>query len=103
MSASSLVWIGIFVTAFPVFAWQQPVPAPPAPSVSLKADSRIMLDVVANDKSGRPVANLTQQDFTVLDNKQPQNILSFQALGQTSADSGLEIVLVVDAVNTSFT
>ena len=101
MSASSLLWIGIVVAAFPLFAQQQPIPAPPAAPVN--ADSRITLDVVANDKSGSPIANLSQQDFTVLDNKQPQKIISFQALGQTSTDSGVEIVLVVDAVNTSFT
>ena len=75
----------------------------PPPPTTASPDSHITLDVVVNDKSGKPVAGLTQQDFTVLDNKQPQRILSFEAMGQkTQADSGAEIVLVVDAVNTAF-
>jgi VWFA-related protein len=67
------------------------------------SDNRITLDIVVNDHSGNPVAGLTQQDFTVLDNKQPQQILSFKAVGQTTpADEQVQIVLVVDAVNTAF-
>ncbi|MBV8895915.1 MAG: VWA domain-containing protein [Acidobacteriaceae bacterium] len=60
---------------------------------------RVTLDVVVNDKSGDPVAGLQRQDFTVLDNKQPQKILSFASAGP---ESDLEIVLVLDAANTSF-
>jgi VWFA-related protein len=48
---------------------------------------------------------LQKQDFTLLDDKQPQNILSFQAADNSAAatpDPPVEIVLVVDAVNTSF-
>ncbi len=49
------------------------------------------------------MGGLSQQDFTILDNKQPQKILSFEAVGQTApGDAAAEIILVVDAVNTSF-
>ena len=61
---------------------------------------RVTLDVVVNDTSGDPVAGLQQQDFTVLDNKRPQKILSFAAAGP---ESDLQVVLVLDAANTSFT
>jgi VWFA-related protein len=63
------------------------------------------LDVVVTDKSGRPVPGLEQQDFTLLDNKQPQKILSFQAVegGTTTADPPVEVILLVDEVNTEFT
>lgn len=64
---------------------------------------RITLDVVANDKSGTPVRGLQQQQFAILDNGQPQKILSFEAVGGArAAVGGLEIVLVIDSVNTSF-
>jgi VWFA-related protein len=60
---------------------------------------RITLDVAVTDKPGKPVAGLQQSDFTLLDNKQPQKILSFRAVGATAADPPVEVVLVIDEVN----
>ena len=37
-------------------------------------DRHVVLDVVVTDKSGKPVAGLQQQDFTLLDNKQPRKL-----------------------------
>jgi VWFA-related protein len=62
---------------------------------------RITLDVVVTDKSGKPVPGLAQPDFTLLDNKQPQKIVSFDAL--TGPAAPVEVILLVDEVNTSFT
>src|ERR1700689_733831 len=45
----------------------------PAP----RADGKIHLDVVVTAKSRPPVADLQQQDFTIVDNKAPRNITSF--------------------------
>ncbi len=66
---------------------------------------RITLDVVVTDKSGKPIPGLDQQRFTLLDNKQPQKILSFDAVagGALKADPPVEVILLVDEVNTSFT
>ncbi len=77
---------------------QQPVP--PA-----GGDRHITLDVLVTNKSGKPVTGLQQQDFTLLDNKQPQKILSFEAVqgGSRNADPQVEIVLLSDEVNTAFT
>ncbi len=67
------------------------------------ANQPITLDVVVADKSGKPLAGLQQQDFTILDNKQPQSIVSFHAIERAAtADPPAEVVLVVDEVNTSF-
>src|ERR1700761_825441 len=64
---------------------------------------RITLDVVVNDKSGNPIAGLERQNFTILDNKQPQSILSFQAIsGRSSSQDPLEVILVIDSVNIDF-
>ena len=41
---------------------------------------RIFLDVIVTPKSGPPVSGLQRQDFTLLDNKVPQTITSFQAV-----------------------
>lgn len=61
-------------------------------------DGKIHLDVVVTAKSGPAVGGLQQQDFTLLDNKAPQPILSFQAV--RGREAPLEIMLVVDDVNT---
>ncbi len=69
------------------------------------ANRQITLDVQVTDKSGKPVAGLMQQDFTLLDNKQPQKLLSFEAVqgGAATADAPVEVILLVDEVNATFT
>jgi VWFA-related protein len=71
---------------------QQPSAAP------TPAASKIHLDVVVTPKSGPPVADLQQQDFTLLDNKSPRSVTSFQAF--TGREAPIKVVLVIDAVNT---
>jgi VWFA-related protein len=68
------------------------------------ANRQITLDVVVTDKAGKPVPGLQQQDFTLLDNKQPQKILAFQAVqgGAATTDPPVAVVVLVDEVNTEF-
>jgi hypothetical protein len=70
--------------------------APP----SRAGGNRIDLDVVVARKSGTPVSGLQQQDFTLLDNKVPQTITSFQALDGTQTP--IQVVIVIDAVNAPY-
>jgi VWFA-related protein len=67
-------------------------------------DNKIDLDVTVTDKSGHLTSGLQTQDFQLLDNKTPQQILSFRAIQRTSAmpDSPVQVVLVLDEVNTGF-
>jgi VWFA-related protein len=67
-------------------------------STSQHQGNSIHLDVVVTQKSGSPVTDLSQQDFTVLDNKAPVTVDSFQALGGSRAPIG--VILVVDDVDT---
>ncbi len=62
----------------------------------------ITLDVVVADKSGKPAPGLEQ--LTLLDNKQPNKIVSFNAIlgGTAPADPPVEVILLVDEVNTAF-
>ncbi len=127
MSGSRLRWVGmrgfcclwIALVCSSLTAWaQQPAP-PDGPGgqhqtpASLPARGeahRIALDVVVNDRSGKPVPGLEQRDFTVLSDKTRQDILSFQAISGTSsaakegssAQEETKIVLLLDTVNTSF-
>jgi VWFA-related protein len=66
---------------------------PPAPT----AANKILLDVVVTPKSGPPIGDLTQHDFTLLDNKAPQTITSFKAV--PGREAPIEVLLVIDAVN----
>ena len=69
----------------------------PAPA----ADGKIHLDVVVTPRSGPPVGDLQQQDFTIVDNKAPRTITSFQVV--TGREAPIRVVLVIDAINTTFT
>jgi VWFA-related protein len=84
-----------FLYAYPLAAQQAQQAAPLIPPGS----GRIYLDVVVTAKSGPPVAGLSQQDFTLLDNKAPQAIASFQSFGGRDP---VDVILVIDAVNTAF-
>jgi len=66
------------------------------PSISLPSHG-IKLDVIVESKSGQPVTNLTQQSFTVLDNKTPRPISSFKIV--SAAAEPTHIFLLLDAVN----
>jgi VWFA-related protein len=81
----------------------QPRPAEPEKAPSPPSSERqIKLTVQVTDKSGAPIRGLQKEAFTVLDDKRPQNILSFKAVDEPAANPPVEIVLVVDAVNASF-
>ena len=61
----------------------------------------IRLDVAVTDKAGSPVPGLGQRDFTLRDNGQPGNIVSFQAFDAVTAkaDPPVEVILVIDELN----
>jgi len=83
----------------PAASAQQSLPVISPPGASASSGS-IRLDVVVNTKSGQPVINLAQQDFTILDNKSPRPITSFKVV--TPAKEPVEVILFIDAVNTPF-
>ena len=82
-----------FVCTATLCAQQNAAPGP-APA------SRIDLDVVVTAKTGPPVGDLQQQDFTLFDNKTPRHLTSFQAV--TGSQNTTHILLLIDAVNTSY-
>ena len=72
-------------------------------SVPISTVNRLItLDVVAADRTGQTLPGLQQQDFTLLDNKQPQKITAFHAVAGPTVDPPVEVILVVDEVNSSF-
>jgi len=99
-----LEWVFVLVAIPSVLVGQVGVTSAPASGeLGGSSERRIRLDVVVNDKSGKPVAGLQQQDFAVLDGKQPRKIVSFQAVTAASADrEPVQVILFIDAVNTGF-
>ena len=81
-----------------------PQAAPLSQSPASAADAAaglIQLDVVITDKAGKPVAGLDHSSFTLLDNGQPEKILSFHAFDEVTAkpDPPVEVVLVIDTID----
>jgi len=101
-------WICLFcLCSLSAFAQQNSQAKPPEPAASSPSGATnrlITLDVVVADQSGHAVLGLQQQDFALLDNKLAQKIVSFHAVtvAPTSDDPPVEVILVVDEVNTSF-
>lgn len=93
-------------------AQQGTAPLPPTPSAAAQTPSAtlhartappsrtIHLDVVVTRKAGEPVSGLKATDFTLLDNKVPEPITSFEAL--EGAKAPVEVMLLIDSVNTDF-
>ncbi|HEY3930655.1 MAG TPA: VWA domain-containing protein [Candidatus Koribacter sp.] len=73
--------------------------APPSPG------GPMILDVQVSDKSGAPVTGLSQQDFTLVDGKQTLGLSYFHEVSAAAGkdqNPALEVVLVVDAINSKF-
>jgi len=101
-------WICLFCLSLCCGFARQDEPAgqaEPASTVSAgSADRRITLDVVVTDKSGKRVSGLQQEDFTLLDNKQPAKIVSFRGMdgGAAAAVRPVEVILLFDEINTAY-
>jgi VWFA-related protein len=81
-----------------------PQAAPLRPSLASAADAAvglIQLDALVTDQGGKPVAGLGRSRFTLLDNGQPEKILSFHAFDGVSAkqDPPVEVILVIDTID----
>ena len=83
----------------PLFGWPR---TPTTHAAGGASDGRITLDVVVTGRSGNPVAGLTQQDFTILDDKRQNPIVAFNAVAEGTLGPPLRVVFVMDEVNVPF-
>jgi VWFA-related protein len=118
-----LNWLGTFSVclALPSFGQQTPsstasgqsaTPAP-GPPVTLtsrsheeresryQAQHRIILNVLVTDASGNPVTGLNEHDFALLEDGQPQKIVSVRAMNGSAAVAQVHVLLMLDALNNS--
>ena len=103
MTARYRVFMFLLCLSLPAFA-RQNASASAEPETALSHESEITLNVVVTDRAGKPVTGLQQQDFTVLDNKKPQAIVTFKAVQQDVAtgEPAAKVILLVDEVNASY-
>lgn len=89
-------------------AFGQQEPPPLANPARIESDAMpdttqgtIRLDVTVTDKSGNSVSGLKQEDLTLLDNGQPEKIVTFQAFHGMDArpDPPTAVILVIDELN----
>jgi VWFA-related protein len=75
--------------------------SPQAAATAAAHDRHIRLNIVVTDQKGNPITGLTQQDFTVLDEKQFRPIVSFSASSPAlrAAKPPVRAILVIDSVN----
>lgn len=73
----------------------------PKPGEAIEPIGRMHLDLVVTNGAGVPVPGLGAQDFQLLDNGQPQKIVSFHASDGApgNASSRVSIFLIIDTVN----
>jgi VWFA-related protein len=59
------------------------------------------IDFVVTDQQGRSVGGLGEKDFTLLDNGEPRNIVTFQAFDSAAFEPAptVKVILVIDEVN----
>jgi VWFA-related protein len=61
---------------------------------------RVLLHVTVTNAQGEPVAGLNPQDFTILDNGQPQRLVSYAAYDDANKpDTPVQILLLIDNLN----
>ena len=106
---AAILWLLADVVNIPGARAQSAAPAgegptnPDATAGQPDVHGRKSINVVVVDKLGHPVRGLQASDFTLLDNKEPQKLLGFQAVEGNSSSAGpVHVVIVVDNINTGF-
>jgi VWFA-related protein len=103
----SAIHIKPLFAAIAVISWigvaqaQAHSPGPTIPNANLApTTSPLILEVVVSKNDGKPIAGLSQRDFRVSLNGQPEPIVGFRAVEGDPAN--VEVILMIDEVNTGF-
>jgi VWFA-related protein len=92
-SAIPMLLLAASVASFAVA--QEP---PSVPSFPTQAEA-ITVDVVVLDRDGQPVRGLTKADFTVLEDGQPQEVVSFEAREMQTVSAGANTAVAEPVVS----
>ena len=84
MRTRAAVLTVVLVAEALVGAQQRPREAPRTGEPYTAATTAILVDVVVRDKRGRPVTDLTKEDFEIYENDVPQTVGSFSVVSRAS-------------------
>lgn len=65
------------------------------------ASHRVTMNVQVNDAAGKSVPDLSMKDFVLIDDHQPRKIAALREIDGTIMNDATEIVIVLDAVNST--
>jgi VWFA-related protein len=80
----------------------QQFPSSPITVTPSAQPQTIHLDVLVKDQSGMPAPGIPEQFFTVLDNGQPQKLVSFKAVDTGNNPDAVHVLIVMDMINTGY-
>lgn len=66
-----------------------------------QASRRITINVQVTDDAGKPVTDIEARDFTILDNHQQRKLAMFHVVDGQAMNDANEVVIVLDAVNST--
>ncbi len=95
---ASLIYLAASATTLTAQTLPSAQPAV-ASAASLKT---IHLDVFVKDQAGMPVSGLAPQAFTVLDNGQPQQIVSLTPVATRNDPTAVTVLIVMDMINPGY-
>ena len=103
----SAIHIKPLLAAIAVISWigvAQAQARPPSPEIPsgnpTTTTGPLKLEVVVSQPKGKPIGGLSQQHFHVSVNGKPEPIVGFQAVEGAAAH--VEVILMIDTVNTGF-
>ncbi len=80
----------------------QPFSSTQVAGTSAGRPQTIHLDVLVKDKAGLPLPGISQQALTVLDNGQPQKLISFTPVATRDDPSAVHVLIVMDMINPGY-
>ena len=92
----------IYLAASATTLTAQTLPSAQPAVASAATLKTIHLDVFVKDQAGMPVSGLAPQAFTVLDNGQPQQIVSLTPVATRNDPTAVTVLIVMDMINPGY-
>lgn len=102
MRRIALLFGSVSLLSFCAVMSAQPYPNPQVHPGTANQPQTIHLDVLVKDQTGMPIDGIPQPFFKVLDNGQPQKLLSFKQVDPKDDPSAVHVLIVMDMINPGY-